>query len=95
MSIIRQRIHRKSPSGDYDTLYFESESVITIRPGGGNVEEALTDLERVTPRCASQLPQKLTPGQIVVVGEAAYIGSATGALLKITGASDTEYSMEE
>ena len=43
MAVLKQRLHQKNSSGTYDTVHWETESNLVLRPSGRTVEQDLAD----------------------------------------------------
>ena len=43
MATLKERVYRKNASGTYDTVHYESESSLIMRPNGRTVEQDLSD----------------------------------------------------
>ena len=82
MATLKQRLHRKNGSA-YDVIHMETESNVVLRPSGNTVE---TDLTNYLPKVqnSDDVPEGLTPGQIVIGTTKTWFCGMDGKIYELT-----------
>lgn len=81
MATLKRRLHRNNGAG-YDTVHFETESSLVLRPSGRTVEQDLADyLPEV--QASDSVPNTLKGGHIKVCKDRIYVGAYNGTVMEV------------
>ena len=95
MATIKRRLYRKNASGSYDTVHYESESSLILRPSGRTVEQDLADFLPKT-QASDSPPASLLFGGICTVGTSGtnsarlYYGAGNSSPIEVAQQSDVD-----
>ena len=77
MATLKQRLHRKSASGTYDTIHFETEASLVTMASGSNVETEISSLKSSVSSGKAAIASAVTDKGVSTAADATFSTMAT------------------